>query len=112
MAVVEYRLHRVNGKNLRHVPDFIGDRGHWYNPTDNTYIGWIDDNRDYYVPDTIVSLTKEELVQRQLNIHSSTPLSKMEGDETTGEITQTEMTVEEVRSEVEQWYDDFVDDNS
>ena len=108
MAVVEYMMHRRNGGKQRDVPGFIGDRGHWMSPIDKSLTGWVDDTPDYYVPDTVVRLTKEEFVQRQLTIHASHPF-------TTGDAIDeepTEMTEAEVRAQAEAWYDNFVADNS
>ena len=108
MAVVEYMMHRRNGGNQRDVPGFIGDRGHHMSPIDNSLIGWVDDNPDYYVPDTVVTLTKEEFVQRQLTIHASHPFTSGDGIEE----TPTNLTDAEVRTQAETWYDNFVSDNS
>ena len=107
MAVAEYMFQLQGGKKV--IPDFIEDRGHWYNPADHTFVGWIRDNRDFYVPDTIVYLTREDLVQRCLTMHSANPFRKMSEPGT----EETEfMTEEEVRSQAETWYDDFVAKNS
>lgn len=108
MAVAEYML-VMNSNGRMEIPGFIGDRGHWYNPADNTYIGWIDDTREFYVPDTIVTLTKEELVQRQLTMHATTPMIKPDGEPGADPV---QMTDEEVRASVEAWYDSFVEKNS
>jgi len=108
MPVAEYMLH-ANG-HKREVPNFIGDRGHWYNPTDHTYIGWISENRDYYVPDTINYLTKDQFVARSLSIHSVTPFRKRDPNGTMEEVL--EMTVEEVTAQAEQWYESFVSQNA
>ena len=106
MAVVEYMMHRRNGGNQRDVPGFIGDRGHHTSPIDKSLIGWVDDSPDYYVPDTVTTLTKEEFVQRQLTIHASYPFT--DGDED----NPTNLTDAEVRTQFEGWYDNFVSDNS
>lgn len=108
MAVVEY-MFIVDEKGKRQIPGFIGDRGHWYDSTTETYVGWIADNRDFYVPDTIVTLSKEDLVQRQLTVHASNPMMSM-GDNP--EAEPTAMTDEQVRATVEAWYDSFVEQNS
>jgi hypothetical protein len=112
MAVIEYMMHRIDGSDRRAVPEFVGDRGHWMSPIDQTLIGWMDDIRDYYVPDTIVTLTKEQFVARQLNIHASHPFMKREelGAEPGSEPTA--MTEAEVTAQAEAWYDSFVEQNS
>jgi hypothetical protein len=115
MAVIEYMLYK--DAHRRQVPDFVGDRGHWMSPIDNTFIGWIDDVRDYYVPDTIVTLTKEQFVQRQLRIHAQSPFRKsIDGDSGFGGAPgigdMIDMTEQEVIAQAETWYDDFVTKNS
>ena len=109
MAVIEYMLYRVNGGNRVEVPGFVGDRGYWQSPIDKSFIGWVEDDRDYYVPDTIVTLTKAEFVTRQLGIHAHTPFTK-EGE--TPEDERVTMTDAEVTAEAEAWYDSFVASNS
>ena len=110
MAVIEYMLYKDGHK--RQVPDFVGDRGHWMNPIDNSFIGWVDDVRDYYVPDTIVTFTKEQFVARQLAIHAQYPMTKsvIENEGPSGE--QVNLTNEEVTAQAETWYDEFVARNS
>jgi hypothetical protein len=107
MAVVEY-MFNIDDNGKRYIPGFIDNRGHWYDANTETYIGWIKDSRDFYVPDSIVSLTKEELVQRQLAIHAISPMTSF-GNIESG---PTVMTEEEVRTQVETWYDAFVVENS
>ncbi len=110
MAVIEYML--VKDGHKRQVPEFVGDRGHWMSPIDNSFVGWVDDVRDYYVPDTIVTLTKEAFVTRQLTIHAQHPMTKpaVEGAGPGGE--RVNMTNEEVTAQAQAWYDDFVAKNS
>lgn len=110
MAVIEYMLYKDAHK--RQVPDFVGDRGHWMSPIDNSFIGWVDDVRDYYVPDTIVTLTKTEFVARQLAIHAQVPFTKAVGDAIGPGGERENMTTEEVTAQAEAWYDDFVTKNS
>jgi len=108
MPVAEYKMHKQGHR--RQVPDFIDDRGHWYNPSDHTYIGWIEENPDHYVPDTIVYLTKEQFVERLLSIHANAPIRKQTGEAAfpDGEF----MTAEEVTAIANNWYDEFVAKNS
>ena len=113
MAVIEYMMHRYEGGTRRRVPEWVGDRGHWMSPIDGSFIGWVDDTRDYYVPDTVVSLSKEDLVQRQLAIHATHPMQKFEdGPALAVDAEPTIMTEDEVRTMVEAWYDQFVSKNS
>lgn len=69
MKIVEYKNHKVNGQVV--TPEFIEFGGFFFNPTNRTYIGVIDEDssKDYYVPDTLVELTKEQLLERQTTIN-------------------------------------------
>lgn len=110
MAVIEYMMHRYEGGTRRRVPEWVGDRGHWMSPIDGSFIGWVDDSRDYYVPDTVVSFTKEEFVQRQLTIHATHPFTNYSTDDPAADPVN--LTVDEVRTMSEDWYDAFVIKNS
>jgi hypothetical protein len=79
------------------------------NPIDNTFIGWVDDTRDYYVPDSVVTLSKADLVTRQLAIHANTPFIAQQQDPTAEQVAMTDA---EVTAMAEAWYDDFVAKNS
>lgn len=107
MPVAEYMLHKQGHRRL--VPDFIDDRGHWYNPVDYTYIGWIEENPDHYVPDSIVYLTKEQFITRALAIHSVYPFRDQD-EEAIG--TGPELTNEQVQAMAGDWYDNFVAKNT
>ena len=116
MAVVEYKMHIVGHQGQRQQPKWIRNPGHFVNPDDHTLVGWIVNNPEYYVPDTITTLTKAQLVTRQLAIHANYPERTYIGDET-DEISQIEDTANwrnktdaEVTAEVEAWYDQYVSD--
>ena len=106
MPVVEYKFQiSETGRNV--IPGYIEDRGHWYNPADFTYVGWVkaEADREYWVPDTIEELTKAELVTRVLGMHAVNPMMAMDSD---GTMSDTPLTNEEVTADVEAWYDNFV----
>lgn len=111
MAVIEYMLEKRDATQRRWVPEWVGDRGHWYDPATETYVGWVDDVRDFYLPDTVVVLSKEDLVQRVLTMHATTPMMNVDpgNPESDNAVAMTEA---EVRTMVEAWYDDFVAKNS
>lgn len=102
MVLVEYKLHKV-GINAKQAPHFIVDGGYYMSPLDNTMVGLVEDeaDRDYYIPDSIVTLSKEEFIARQLAIHASVPMVSMGEDG----ATETVMTAEEVTTTMEAWYD-------
>ena len=108
MAVAEY-MFVVNQHGKLEIPGFIGDRGHWYNPADRTYVGWIPEVREYYVPDTMVYLDKTALVARVMGMHATHPMSTMEADPTQEAVAMTDA---EVTTMAETWYDNFVTANS
>jgi hypothetical protein len=114
MAVAEYKLNIVGHRGQATQPLWIRESGHFFNPADKTRIGWVVDNADYYVPESVVTLTKEELVQRQLTMHEANPeriyTGDFEGPEAQEEDTENwrDKTDAEVRAEVEAWYDDYV----
>lgn len=103
MAVVEYMEHKTG--HVQNPPDFVIDRGYWQSPIDGSLMGWVEDNPRYYVPDTLVRMTKEQVVQRQLAIHAQYPFPKnMSNLEQNPEY----MTEQEIREMMEAWYDDIV----
>jgi hypothetical protein len=103
MPVAEYKMHKQG--NGRIVPDFIKDGGHWYNPDDHTFIGWIPENPDYYVPDTLVYLTKEQFLERVTVMHNARPLTT-ENDEIPG--IGAPLSSDELSNISSDWYDNFV----
>lgn len=112
MAVIEYKHHVFLNDHRRHIPGFVTDPEHWYNPVNHSFVGWAKDNADYYIPwDSLRVLTKEDFVQRCFAIHQVAPISIMVVDENS-EFDFREpkqLTTEaEVREHAEQWYDDFV----
>lgn len=120
MPVVEYMKHRINGGRERKHPDFIVEdeegHGHWFNFLDNTFVGWVDDDSDYFIPDSLRILSKEDFVLRNLAIHQADPMKDtseytvVDNPEAEGKnrIEYRNMTDQEVRNVSEQWYDEFV----
>lgn len=114
MAVVEYLLHRNHEGKI--VPPFIMAGGHWWNPVDKTMVGWVEDDRDYYIPDTIVYLTRESFAQRALTMHATNPFRKKNSEDQDGMgmlgENSTIMTEAEVTELANIWYDNFVQEHS
>lgn len=106
MAVVEYMMQLQDGKLV--IPEYIKDRGHWKNSA-NTFVGWIDDNREYYVPDFIIQLTKIKFKNRILSMHQETPFTAMSEE---AEIAGTPMSNTDVTAMADVWYDEFKTKNS
>ena len=95
MAYYEYKNHK-NGP-----PEFVTHGGSFYNPQNFTYVTYIPDNIQYYIPDTLVELTKQEVKQRALNVHSSIPYKMIDVSDA-GDILR-DMT----DAEVEAWCDQY-----
>lgn len=91
--IIEYML--VREMDLKRAPSWIEDGGYFQNPDDFTLIGWSPDEgqRDYYIPDSVVVLTREELVARQLAIHAKYPARKMDPANPGEESVMTEQEV-------------------
>ena len=110
MPVIEYKFQiSETGRNV--IPGYVEDRGHWHNPADHTYVGWVkaEADREYWVPDTIEELTKAELVTRVLGMHAAVPMKAVDDDDA---MTEVDMTNDQVTAMVEAWYDAFVATNS
>ena len=110
MPVIEYKF-QISETGRKVIPGYVEDRGHWYNPADKTFVGWVkaEADREYWVPDTIEELTKAELVTRVLGMHAANPMMVNDSD---GTVTETQMTDAEVTTMVEAWYDECVTVNS
>ena len=106
MAVVEYMMQLQDGKLV--VPEYIKDRGHWKNSS-NTYVGWLDDSREYYVPDSLIQLTKDEFKSRILALHQEEPIPSIPVE---GDTEVTYMSNTDVTEMADSWYDEFVSRNS
>jgi len=96
MAIIEYKLHPIPLNGMK-APDFVTDGGYWNNPDDYTFIGYIPDGVEYYVPDTLVTYTLAELQARQRAIHAKYPMKKPDSDD--------DMTDDEVNALVKEWVD-------
>ena len=77
---------------------------------DNTNIGLVEDEVKYYIPDTVVQYTLEELQARQRAIHAKYPFRKLDYkdldyDYKTGELNDY-MTDDEVNAWIKSWVDD------
>ena len=112
MPVIEYKL--IKSKNGNEVPPFVKNGGNWQNPADFSMVGWLDpEPRKYWVPDTIVELTKEQFATRLLTMHAATPFQDPEAAENIGTYDSDGavplMTDAEVRTMAEAWYDNFVE---
>lgn len=69
MKIVEYKKHLINGCLVD--PEFIIDGGVFNDTTNNTWIGKVLDEseRNYYVPDTLIELTRDQLINRCISLN-------------------------------------------
>ena len=109
MPVVEYKMHVVTNKGGATAPLWVDDGGYHTSPIDKTKVGWVlaDSDREYYVPDTVVELSKTDFINRQLAIHAVLPISEVSED-SNGEPIETLLDSAEVTSTMGTWYDTFV----
>ena len=97
--ILEYKMHMTAGGMK--APEWIEDGG-YYGKSDHTVIGWSPDeaDREYYIPDTVTTLTATELETRVLALHSANAFTKPgaePGDD------DEEMTTDEVKAQVAAW---------
>lgn len=107
MPLVEFMLHASSGgvRGRKEIPGFIRGSADFHNPADNTYVGWVPDNRDFYLPDTVKVLTKETFAERMVLLHTANPMRKP--TEVFGEFGEV-MTNEEVIAIANDQYDYIV----
>ena len=113
MPVIEYKLHAINSQKHMQAPHWVTDGGNWYNPADKTFVGWTpaEADREYYVPDTVTTLTKAELNTRMLAIHAINKFQKIKvptTDPLNTPDTFEDMTNAEVTTMSNDWYDAYV----
>lgn len=98
--ILEYKLHMTAGGMM--APAWIEDGGYFMDSSNNTLIGWSPDeaDREYYIPDTVTTLTAAELDTRVLALHAANPYKTMP-DSPEGE--ERDMTDDEVSAMVTAW---------
>lgn len=100
--LIEYKLHLKNNA-LTH-PDWITDGGYFlYN---NTYIAIIEDdvNRKFYVPDTVLEISLEDLKNRAKIIQNT----ENSMDKITDNLDHHVLTDLELDEYINQWYSNKV----
>lgn len=92
MPFYEYKKHRQTFSDVLVDPEFIRyDQGNMlYDPDNKTYVCYIpaEVKRDYYIPDTLVEITKEELLSRALKISQAGFIGTADSPMSVEEITQ------------------------
>lgn len=83
--IYEYML--IREMDRMRAPSWIEDGGYFYNPDNFTLVGWSPDEgvRQYYVPDTVTTLTRDTLLDRVLGINARYPMEDPDGNPMTNE---------------------------
>ena len=106
MPIVEFKKHPVaGGMRGSKIPDFIRGSADYHNPSDDTYVGWVADNRDFYLPDSIVVLDRASFTTRMLAIHAVQPMTTFGGEPGSEPTTMSEA---QVTTFAEETYDRIV----
>jgi len=89
--IIEYKMHMTAG-GMR-TPEWIEDGGYFSDAATNTMVGWSPEeaDREYYVPDTVTTMTLAELKTKLLAMHSANPFKKSAEDGTMSDMTNTEV---------------------
>ena len=79
--ILEYMLIREMGG--KRAPSWVENGGYFLDPDNNTLIGWSPDlaDRDYYVPDSVVEMTRAGLKTRVRDIDTRHPMLDIDGNE-------------------------------
>ena len=74
---VEYKLHRNERGNLT-TPSWMSDGG-YYQAADKSMVGFVpvENEREWYVPDSALVLSQSEFVARGMAMHSVNKFQKM-----------------------------------
>jgi hypothetical protein len=104
--IVEYMLEQVGRGDAKRAPSFIRDGGHWFNPSNFTYLGWVPNlaEREFYVPDSLSVMTRQDVIDRGLSLHASFPMVNY-GEVANIEEEPTTLTDAEVTTLLGDWYD-------
>jgi hypothetical protein len=98
--VFEYRLHMTK-RGVDH-PDWIIDGGYFWDG--QTYVAVIESNRNYYVPDTLIELSKRDLLDRLIRIQHDESITEQQ----VGADSQP-LTDDELSDFVDTWWSHKVD---
>jgi hypothetical protein len=110
--IVEYKLEKVRARSdAKKTPIWIDNGGHWYNSINNSYVGYIRDDVEYYIPSTLKTLTRDSFISRMQAIHASHPLYKTPplADDSSPDV-EAELvayTDEELVTAMGSWWDTF-----
>lgn len=94
--ILEYMLVK-EGRDIK-APSWVEDGGYFIDLDNKTLIGWTPnlEDRDYYVPDSVVVLSRATLFIRQKNIMQRYPVTKEDG---------TTLSDQEIENIINNWCD-------
>ena len=117
MPIVEYKQEiTYDGKRK---PAYVRSGGQYKSVIDNTLIGWIEENPDYYIPPLKI-LNKSQFAERQVEIHKKQPFMKStlknevdienlsEEEINALEYDEKKMTIAEVKEMAGKQYEDLI----
>jgi|TARA_B110000263_G_scaffold243990_1_gene251432 hypothetical protein len=89
--ILEYMLEKNHVGMM--TPPWVETGGHFFDEPTNTYIGWTPElaDREYYVPDSVTTLTRAELLARVLASHAVA--NETNSDNNAAPMTEAEVTV-------------------
>ena len=90
--IIEYKMHMTAGGMK--TPEWIEDGGYFSDDATNTKVGWSPEeaDREYYVPDTVTTMTQTELNTKVLAMHTANKFQKQADDGTMSDMTNAEVT--------------------
>jgi len=102
---VEYKLHRNDEGNLK-TPDWVVNGGQYMNSADNTLIAFIpeESERNWWVPDGLVTYDEQGFVDRGMAIHSTSPFMQGGIHQEDGLSEEVAMTDAEAEASVRSFY--------
>jgi hypothetical protein len=94
MAITQYKLEKFGNEGMS-TPPYITDGGYWYDPYDNSMLGWFVYETEFSKGE-IKEISKLQIAERLLDMHSRAPFANS---------VNTQITLTNV--EVEALADDF-----
>lgn len=108
MFIAKYRLEKRPGTGGE-IPARITEGGYHLSSIDGTMLGWYDSSQGEFFVDTsdsIVKMTKQNIIDRALEIHTQFPMTN--GDEENPVV----LTEQEVSDMMSDWCDSFFNQNT
>jgi hypothetical protein len=94
--VFEYMMHKT--RDGVQTPEWVENGDHFYHPDNKTYLMVVDADRNYYIPDSLTELSKEDVIDRITEINSITPIRIRTED---GKV---DLKDSEIESYVDSWW--------